>query len=65
MIVRPEEEHLVTGDLIKHLSFTGPAELQRERVRALRDAGFNQFSAHIRYGQDQMVEEWADLLETV
>ena len=65
MIVRPEEEHLVTAELIRNLSFTGPAEVQRDRVRALRDAGYSQFSAHIRYGQDQMVEEWADLLETV
>lgn len=65
MIVRPEEEHLVTADLIRNLSFTAPSDEQRERIRALRDAGYSQFSAHIRYGQNQMVEEWADLLATV
>ncbi|HJO68519.1 MAG TPA: LLM class flavin-dependent oxidoreductase [Rhodospirillales bacterium] len=65
MIVRPEEEHLIGGDLIKALSFTATAPELRERIRALGDAGFNQISFHIRYGQDQTVEEWADLVAGV
>lgn len=65
MVVRPEERHLVDADMIKALSFTGTAAELRERIRELRDAGFSQFSAHIRHDQPQMVEEWADLLATV
>ena len=65
MILRPDEEHLIGGDLIKSLSFTGTAPELRERIRALRDAGFSQFSAHIRYGHDHTVEEWADMLAGV
>ncbi len=65
MILRPEEEHLIGGDLIKALSFTATAPELRERIRGLRDAGFSQVSFHIRYGQDHTVDEWADLVANV
>lgn len=65
MIVRPDERHLVSGEMIKSHSFTGTAAELRERIRELGNAGYSQFSAHIRYGQDETVEEWAELLETV
>ena len=65
MIVRPEEEHLITADLIRLMSFSGTESQLIDRVRGLRDAGFSQFSPHVRYGQPQMVEEWADLLAKV
>ncbi len=65
MILRPEEEHLIGGDLIKALSFTATASELRERIRALRDAGFSQVSFHIRYGQDHTVEEWAELVANI
>ncbi len=65
MILRPEEEHLIGGDLIKALSFTATAPELRERIRGLRDAGFSQVSFHIRYGQDHTVEEWAELAASV
>jgi 5,10-methylenetetrahydromethanopterin reductase len=62
MIVRPEERPLITADMIRMMSFTGTGPALLDRVRALRDAGYSQFSPHIRYGQDQMIEEWAELL---
>ena len=65
MILRPEEEHLIGGDLIKALSFTATAPELRERIRALRDAGYSQVSFHIRYGQDDTIEEWAELAASV
>ena len=65
MIVRPEEEHLIGGDLIKALSFTATAPELRERIHELGDAGYSQISFHIRYGQDETVEEWAELVATV
>ena len=34
-------------------------------IRALRDAGHAQFAAHIRYGHETMVEEWAEVLAGV
>ena len=65
MRLRPEEEHLATADMVKRLTFTGPKQHLREEIRALRDAGYAQFAAHIRYGHDTMVEEWAEVLAGV
>ena len=65
MFLRPEEEALINGDLIRATSFTGPREELQDRVRALRDLGFNEFSVHITNGQEQMLEEWAELLDGV
>lgn len=65
MKLRPEEEPLVTSDLIQNLTFSGSTEALREGIRVLRDAGFAQFAAHIRYGQEPMLEEWAEVLSGV
>jgi len=65
MKLRPEEAHLATSDLIKKLTFSGTTETLREGIRTLRDAGFAQFAAHIRYGQDTMLAEWADVFSGV
>ena len=65
MRLRPEEEPLVTAALIKRLTLTGTKQYLREEIRALRDAGYAQFTAHIRYGHETMVEEWAEVLAGV
>jgi alkanesulfonate monooxygenase SsuD/methylene tetrahydromethanopterin reductase-like flavin-dependent oxidoreductase (luciferase family) len=65
MRLRPEEEPLATADMVQRLTFTGPKQHLREEIRALRDAGYAQFAAHIRYGQETMVEEWAEVLAGV
>ena len=65
MVVRDEEAPLVTAELIRAMTFTGTAAALRDRIRALRDAGFAQFSTHIRYGQPQMLDAWADVVAGV
>lgn len=65
MRLRPEEEHLVRADLVKRLTLTGTKQHLREEIRALRDAGYAQFAAHIRYGHETMLEEWAEVLAGV
>jgi 5,10-methylenetetrahydromethanopterin reductase len=65
MKLRPEEESLATADLIQHLTFSGTPDSLREGIRALRDAGYAQFAVHIRYGQDTMLEEWAEVVSGV
>jgi 5,10-methylenetetrahydromethanopterin reductase len=65
MRLRPEEESLPTAELIKWLTLTGTKQYLREEIRALCDAGYAQFAAHIRYGHETMVEEWADVLAEV
>ena len=65
MFVKPEEEALVTAAMVRALSFTATAAELRDGVRALRDAGFSQFSAHIRHGHPDMLDDWADVLDGV
>jgi 5,10-methylenetetrahydromethanopterin reductase len=65
MRLRPEEEPLAIAELIKRLTLTGTKQYLRDEIRALRDAGYAQFAAHIRYGHEAMVEEWAEVLAGV
>jgi 5,10-methylenetetrahydromethanopterin reductase len=61
MFLRPEEQPFCTADLIRVRTFTGPRPELLERLRALRAAGFDEFSITIRHGHPEMLEEWADL----
>lgn len=65
MFLRPEEQTLCTPDLIRATTFTGTKAELRDRIRALRDAGYNHLAVHIRHGQPQMLEDWADVFATV
>lgn len=65
MFVRADEEPLVTPDLIEELTFTGTREVLRERIRALEEAGYSQFTIQLVQGQEDALKEWADLFETV
>lgn len=65
MVLRPEEEAVVTPELIRMLSFSGTIEELRAKIRRLRDAGYTQFSAHIRYGQPSMLDDWAEVIAGV
>ena len=66
MFLRPEEEPLVTGAVIRALTFTGTQAELVDGVRALKAAGYRQFGVHIRNGQEMaMLQEWADVFAKV
>jgi len=65
MFLKPEEEHLCTAELIAATTFTGTKPALRERLRALRDAGFSHFSITIRDGHSETLEEWVAVFEGV
>jgi 5,10-methylenetetrahydromethanopterin reductase len=65
MFLRPEEQEVCTADLIRTVTFTETKPALQDRIRALRAAGYNHFSIHIRHGHPEMLEEWADVLEGV
>jgi 5,10-methylenetetrahydromethanopterin reductase len=65
MFLRPEEQEVCTADLIRTMTFTATTAELRERLRALRSAGYNHFAISIRHGHPQMLEEWADVFEGV
>jgi 5,10-methylenetetrahydromethanopterin reductase len=59
MFVKPEERQYVTADLIRTTSFTATEPVLTQRVKALRDAGYTQFTVQIVPGQEQAIEDWA------
>jgi 5,10-methylenetetrahydromethanopterin reductase len=65
MVVRPEETHLIDGELIRTLTLSGTAAELRDKLRALRDAGYTHFTTHIRHGQPEMVTDWAEVVSGV
>ena len=65
MTVRPEEEHLITGDFIRATTISGTREDLRDKIRALGDMGYSLFSTHVRATRPEMLEGWADVIEGV
>jgi esterase/lipase len=51
------------SELLRELTFTGtPAELQ-DRVRALRNAGYQQIAVSLVPGHESALEDWVRVLE--
>ncbi|HXP77014.1 MAG TPA: LLM class flavin-dependent oxidoreductase [Stellaceae bacterium] len=61
MFLRQEEQALCTAELIRATTFTATKSELRERLRALRDAGYDHFSVTIRHGHPEMLEEWIEV----
>lgn len=59
MFVKPEERKFVTADLIRTTSFTASEQELKQRVEALRSAGYTQFTVQIVPGHEQAIEDWA------
>jgi 5,10-methylenetetrahydromethanopterin reductase len=59
LFVRPEERPFVTADLIRTSSFTATEKELIERIEAMRDAGYTQFTVQITHGQETAIEDWA------
>ncbi len=63
--VRPEEERFLGPDLLRMTTFTAPAEELRDRIRALKDGGYQQFVIQLVRGHEAAIEDWARLFEKV
>jgi 5,10-methylenetetrahydromethanopterin reductase len=61
MFLKPEEQHLITGELIKAMTFSGPRDELRDRVRGLEQAGYRQLTVQIVEGQESAIEDWAEV----
>ena len=58
MFVKPEEKRFVSADLIRATSFTaGEAEI-KQRIEALRGAGYTQFTIQLVPGQEAALADW-------
>jgi 5,10-methylenetetrahydromethanopterin reductase len=63
MFLRPEEERFATADLLRDMTFTATAPELRDRIRALRDAGAQQFAVFLAPGHEGALEDWARVAE--
>jgi 5,10-methylenetetrahydromethanopterin reductase len=65
IFVRPEEERFLSAESIRNTTFTGTVSELRERVSALREAGYDQLAIQLVHGQESALEDWARLFESV
>ena len=63
--VRPEEERFVTPELIRNGTFTGTADELRDRIRELRDDGYDQLAIQLVPGHEAAIDDWARVVERV
>ena len=59
MFVKPEERRFVSADLIRATSFTASEGEIKQRIDALRGAGYTQFTIQLVPGQEQALGDWA------
>jgi 5,10-methylenetetrahydromethanopterin reductase len=66
MFLRPEEQALVTPELLRTMTYTGTEAEMVAAVRSVKDAGFSQFAVTLRVGHEfDMLADWAKVLEKV
>ncbi len=65
MFPRPEEKPFLTEELILGSTFTGTKQELIEKIRILEDGGYTQFTIQVVHGQEDAIEDWADVFEAV
>ena len=63
VFVRDDERHLLTGDLIASLTMTAPVGELRERFRDLERAGYDQLVFLVHPGEEDVLEDWVEVVE--
>jgi 5,10-methylenetetrahydromethanopterin reductase len=58
MFVKPEEKKFVTAKMIAETSFTATEGKIKERIAALRDAGYSQFTIQLVPGHEAALADW-------
>ena len=61
MVVKEIERRFVTADMIRRTTFTGTRQDLLDRIAALRDGGYTQFTVQLTPGQEGAIEDWARL----
>ncbi len=59
LFVKPEEKQFVDAELIRRTTFTATEQELKQRIEALRDAGWSQFVMPIVPGEERAIEDWA------
>jgi 5,10-methylenetetrahydromethanopterin reductase len=59
MFVKPEEKRFVSAELIRATSFTADEAEIKQRIEALRGAGYTQFTIQLVPGHEHALADWA------
>jgi 5,10-methylenetetrahydromethanopterin reductase len=65
MAVKDIERPFVTAEMIRQSTFTGVEADLIERIAALRDGGYTQFTIQLVPGQEAAIEDWARIARAV
>jgi len=65
LAVRPEEERFLTEDVMRMTTCTATAPELVERIRTLRQAGYDQFTVQLVPGHEDALERWVRVFEKV
>lgn len=65
LFARPEEERFLQPALLRTMTFTGTSAQLAERIGALRDAGYRQWTIQLVHGQEDALEDWAEVAARV
>jgi len=60
--LRDDERALITADLVRDLSFTGPPARLLEKIDALAAAGMSQLAIQLVQGEEDAVEDWGRVI---
>ncbi len=63
LFLREEEEALINGNFIRDVTFTGEIAELRDRLRVLRDAGYDRWAVQIPEKYPQAINDWARVIE--
>ncbi len=58
MFVKEQEKKFVTAKMIAETSFTASEAEIKQRIEALRGAGYTQFTIQLVPGQESAIEDW-------
>lgn len=61
--LRDDEKHLITADHIKGMTFTGTVSQIRDKIAAIRDGGYSQLAIQIVEGQEDAIDDWAEVIK--
>jgi 5,10-methylenetetrahydromethanopterin reductase len=65
LFVRPEEEPFLDPALLRGMTFTGTRKELAGRIRALGEAGYDQWTIQLVHGHLDAIERWAEVIAQV
>lgn len=65
LFIRPDEDELITGELIRATTVTATVDELQERLGRVRDAGYDEVVVGITPGHESMIDDWMEVFQGV